>query len=189
MLGGASRACPRHVSGWFISRPAATVLNCISFPSLGDTGLFLRRASSCSWQVAEPTATSACLAPDVGMYFFLEMATISYSLCLFTPQVSFKLQLHCVEMGIGSRWLQRCLPLTTTEYFGTCFLIFITFSTSGRIVALVTADISMAPLCTKVSRKLCRECPAAPGAAVISSSSAAPDCVQSALQGGRGWAE
>ena len=130
------------------------MLNCISFPSLSDTGLFLRRAYSCLRPVAEPTARSVCLAPDIDVYFVLEMATISYSLCHFTPWVSLKFQLwlwitsNSSEMGIGSRRLQRLfLHLTIIDYFGTYFLIFVTFSTSGRVVALITADISMAPLC------------------------------------------
>lgn len=82
------------------------------------------------------------------------MATISYSLCHFTPWVSFKLQLwlwitsNSSETGIGSRQLRRhFLHLNTIEYFGICFLIFVVFSTSGRVIALITVDISMAPLC------------------------------------------
>lgn len=82
------------------------------------------------------------------------MATISYSLRRFTPWVSLKLQLwlwitsNSSETGSGSRQLRRhFLHLNTIEYSGTCFLVFVVFSTSGRVVALITADISMAPLC------------------------------------------
>lgn len=67
------------------------MLNGINFPSLNGTRLFLRRAYSFLRSVAEPTAKSACLAPDIGVYFVLEMATISYSLHRF--KLSLKLQL------------------------------------------------------------------------------------------------
>lgn len=54
---------------------------------------------------------------------------------------------NLLEIGISSRWLQsHFLHLTITEYFITYFLIFVMFSTSGRVVALVTADISVALL-------------------------------------------
>lgn len=130
---------------------------------------FRRRAYSCLQPAAEPTARSACLAPDIDVYFVvLEMATISDSSCHFTPWVSLKLQLwlwvtsNSFKSVIGSRQLQRhFLHLTTIEYFGTYFLIFVMFSTSGRVVALITADVSMAPLHEGVQQTLRRvsSCP------------------------------
>lgn len=92
---GTSRVCLRHVRGWFISRPGASGLNCISFLSRSNTGLFVRRAYSCLWPVAEPTAMSVCLAPDIGVCFVLEMATASYWFCHFTPSVFLMLQIPC----------------------------------------------------------------------------------------------
>lgn len=81
---------------------------------------------------------------------------------------------NLLEMGISSRWLQRhFLHLTIIEYFGTYFLIFVMFSTSGRVVALITADISVALLHKDIQQTL-QKCPAAPRAAVIHGSLTAP---------------
>lgn len=102
-LGPASRAWPTHMGGRLISRPGATVLNCISFPSFSNEGFFLRR-ESCLLPVAELTVRSACFTFDIGTYFVQEAATISYSLCHFTPQVSLKLQLCCGLLQTYWKW-------------------------------------------------------------------------------------
>lgn len=156
--GATSRVWPRRVRGWLISTPGAIVLNHISFPSQ-----WYKASSQGSLQllVASTRAHSQeCLLNSWYCCGFCSGNGHYCSSCHFTAQVSLNLQLN---WGLLQTHWKRASPQDGFKDISAPTFSFLS------CLAHLAQSLSLQQLtfqwhlCTKVSSKLCRQCPAAPG--------------------------